>query len=114
MRISDWSSDVCSSDLAGTEIHVAPAHLLEHAIALIARGIPVLANPVTPDQVLERIGGAPLYANAERAVARNGMRKVVFVGDGDRYGVVWGKSVSVRVGHGGRRNHKKKKKGTSN
>src|SRR3546814_5488215 len=33
MRISDWSSDVCSSDLAGAGVHVQRDLALEHQVA---------------------------------------------------------------------------------
>src|SRR3546814_12167345 len=101
MRISDWSSDVCSSDLA-------PAGFVGdgHGSAPDPRRIAA--------QGWRRSGGLHL------AVAQPGhrMRKALhqrFVvgGDdhgGDRKSVVEGKSVSVRVDLGGRRIIKKKQK----
>src|SRR3546814_12718571 len=84
MRISDWSSDVCSSDLrrfrqravAGAEIVEAERHAL----------------------ILE--------AGDDRADQRRILEQRAF---GDRKSVVLGKSVSVRVDLGGRRFSKKKK-----
>src|SRR3546814_12488490 len=99
MRISDWSSDVCSSDLVGQVADV--------------EGLPgaVLRVGVAP-------AGGEHLADGERGVvaARRGevvaARVPVGVGhgeiDGDRKSVVKGKSVSVRVDLGGRRIIKKK------
>src|SRR3546814_16947649 len=86
MRISDWSSDVCSSDLR---------HLFDRRVE---PGAPFL------DMTIEvRFDGErqrPLLAKR----VEGGLRDEV-----DRKSVVKGKSVSVRVDLGGRRINKKKK-----
>src|SRR3546814_13645411 len=96
MRISDWSSDVCSSDLfeAGIDLDCvfigeARAGLLK----LIADTVHehFLADPGTAT------GVAPGWHHRRRI-------------EGDRKSVVSGKSVSVRVDLGGRRIIKKKNK----
>src|SRR3546814_19911671 len=87
MRISDWSSDVCSSDLHhGLQRRAHPGEVGE---AVAARshddGVVVMAE-----------GGQKVAGGSH--------------GDGeDRKSVVSGKSVSVRVDLGGRRLIKKKK-----
>src|SRR3546814_13232258 len=84
MRISDWSSDVCSSDLRGRGG-------LRRALFLYAVG--------------PRGRGAGARRGRRRRARRDdgpGLRK-------DRKSVVEGKSVSVRVDLGGRRIIKKKK-----
>src|SRR3546814_16154326 len=90
MRISDWSSDVCSSDLAAAVAHGAQdqevADRLRHADAH-GDGLRVLpAGRV----LLARLPGA------HHRRATGGL-------DGDRKRVAWGKSVAVRVESGGRR-----------
>src|SRR3546814_19717886 len=105
MRISDWSSDVCSSDLA------AGVELLGRRAARHDRG----AYPRDPvglcRQYLQRLGFparqvlAGLSAGNDRPAGASAQR----CGRGDRKSVVSGKSVSVRVDLGGRRSIKKKK-----
>src|SRR3546814_19821374 len=102
MRISDWSSDVCSSDLIHTAIGVTHEHgralvdeqagqfrgFLEGAAAVVAQ-----VDDDTVDFLLLQLGQQFLH------IAR-----------GDRKRVVSGKSVSVRVDIGGSRIIKKKNK----
>src|SRR3546814_20906290 len=83
MRISDWSSDVCSSDLQ-TDAAALAAHRIEDAFAaeiLHALHQVVLGDPVAVGNFLD------------------GRARVAL----DRTRVVSGKSVSVRVDLGGRR-----------
>src|SRR3546814_15781988 len=107
MRISDWSSDVCSSDLHGPEGRgqKADGRRGRSRHAGLSGGGPVprasaarggrhrLSRPHQGGGWRRRQGHAPGGRGA-------GFR--------DRKSVVWGKSVSVRVALGGRRNHKKK------
>src|SRR3546814_20108997 len=105
MRISDWSSDVCSSDL----------HLGDHCVG---GGLHVLACHVHPAADLVR------HANADEIFARasSGNRAGTIVGIGsrandrriDRKSVVEGKRVSVRVALVGLRSSNKKKLKTRN
>src|SRR3546814_12508768 len=85
MRISDWSSDVCSSDLIGVLSRV-----------LLFRVPPGRATD-DPDD-----GPTPLTALINPVLEALGDERVV------RKSVVLGKSVSVRVDLGGRRLIKKK------
>src|SRR3546814_19975181 len=105
MRISDWSSDVCSSDLA-----VAPAgqvvqrpgnHLL--ARARLAENQHIGLGPGQR---------ADLFAQAQHrlGLSEQARRQLLPV---DRKSVVEGKSVSVRVVLGGSRLIQKKKKYTN-
>src|SRR3546814_16170612 len=93
MRISDWSSDVCSSDLQpqgfpqrGREIR--PPHAGEQR---------------WPQPVLDQLRENP--RSHRKADVQPGRGSAA----GDRKSVVKGKSVSVRVDLGGRRIIKKKK-----
>src|SRR3546814_14254116 len=100
MRISDWSSDVCASDLS----------LLRHAFFEAAEA-----------QAVDDEGGDRGRDRPEREVQRLDDIAIAFEhalhqqdrADGeeavlaDRKSVVEGKSVSVRVDHGGRRIIKK-------
>src|SRR3546814_13460286 len=134
MRISDWSSDVCSSDLvvaddrqvdqkaehAGAE-EVPEAHrhqeierpLIRHAFALT---LLIAFRLCGTDEVpgVERQQGQR-YDFQRRKQRGNGQIHLglsveVPVVTGDRKSVVEGKSVSVRVDLGGRRSIKKKKR----
>src|SRR3546814_19151407 len=85
MRISDWSSDVCSSDLND-------GRALLHA----ARGVYRRGQARRTDR--SRVSR---LADHGRGIRR--------AGKGDRKRVASGKSVSVRVDNGGRRSITKKK-----
>src|SRR3546814_16716987 len=95
MRISDWSSDVCSSDLWVPYDGIADVRLEVRGEA-------------------HRLGGA--VEEGVNAVAGDVLDPAAIVGDQfakvtervDRQSVVSGKSVSVRVDLGGRRIIKKK------
>src|SRR3546814_12628373 len=114
MRISDWSSDVCSSDLPGV------------AICPIWQGRAGKASASLPEpfqasrQIGDEVGGV-FYADVQTdewplgfpglcgtVILRIDRQSEAFISD--RKSVVSGKSVSVRVDLGGRRVIKKKKK----
>src|SRR3546814_13958712 len=99
MRISDWSSDVCSSDLAaglrrrrGLQRRGGRAVRAGHGYRPCGRG---------------NAGGQGDAALGPSAQPRRDRRDRL--DRGDRKSVVYGKSVSVRVDLGGRRIIKKKK-----
>src|SRR3546814_15815392 len=85
MRISDWSSDVCSSDLRGN-------HSMR--VWIDADACPKAAKELVVKFALKRRFEVVLVAGQPQI---------------DRKSVVSGKSVSVRVDLGGRRIIKKKK-----
>src|SRR3546814_15698951 len=95
MRISDWSSDVCSSDLA--------TRALRNEATAAARA----ARTVNDRRA--GLNQAP-SAIATRNYAAAMERARVAAGNLDRKSVVSGKSVTVRVELGGRRIITKKKK----
>src|SRR3546814_11829942 len=96
MRISDWSSDVCSSDLYSPNTYTfTKGQASTTATPTYSGGSPTscTASPALPtglniDATTCTISGTPT----------------------ERKGVVQGKSVSGRVDLGGRRTHKKNKK----
>src|SRR3546814_17178911 len=92
MRISDWSSDVCSSDLA--------AHAGEIAQLGLAQ--------------LDAMRRLDILANQPLQIAREPRPGSIGAVALDRKSVVSGKSVSVRVDLGGRRILKKKNKAHTN
>src|SRR3546814_15862096 len=102
MRISDWSSDVCSSDLQQRQdVLLALVRLGEH------RG-----RCLRQDLRLGEVGRLGREVRILDAAARIGQvrgvrRQVVDHRGQDRKSVVEGKSVSVRVDLGGRRIIKK-------
>src|SRR3546814_16863560 len=89
MRISDWSSDVCSSDLPH-------AHRCRLAKSIGARAILLAAD--TDEQDYEGIDTHDIARLADRASRLDAFQAYP---DGKR--VVSGKSVAVRVDLGGRR-----------
>src|SRR3546814_15998963 len=98
MRISDWSSDVCSSDL-GREADTVGAHPALDDLLDPGEGSTTDEQDVRGvdlDELLVGVLAAPLGRD------RSG-------GALDRQSVVSGKSVSVRVDFGGRRIIKKTK-----
>src|SRR3546814_12364895 len=100
MRISDWSSDVCSSDLGG------------RAIGARGRGCGRTQHPRAVRTCRRVVTSVALQGGgrAARQCLRVG-RRAPAVGFGeDRKSVVEGKSGSVRVDLGGRRCIKQKNK----
>src|SRR3546814_7262929 len=93
MRISDWSSDVCSSDLTQMEapVEVTGRHRPRGAVDVPGRGH---VSQATVDVIGGHRGSA--------------------YGSSDRRSGVSGKSVSVRVDLGGRRRISTKKTHTNN
>src|SRR3546814_11773577 len=104
MRISDWSSDVCSSDFTG-DYRIAVRWDLS-GLPAGARAATTYADgdftlPAGPIARLDRTLFMAGVINEAPHEERGGFK--------DRKSVVSGKSVSVRVGLGGRRIIKKKK-----
>src|SRR3546814_11494607 len=110
MRISDWSSDVCSSDLS-----VPPEEIRRiNAVMTMVGGQVVygeedfadLAPPLPPASH----SWAPVVAFASPGMRTASVQPSVQHARScqDRKSVVWGKRVSVRVDLGGRRFIKKK------
>src|SRR3546814_14929459 len=99
MRISDWSSDVCSSDLL--EHHDARALAHHEAVATL-----VIGTRGTLGHVVVARGQCAAGSKSGDADAADG--RLSAAGE-DRKGGVEGTGVSVRVGLGGRRFIKKKR-----
>src|SRR3546814_13892352 len=110
MRISDWSSDVCSSDLIRKAALSGPPPHREKGDRGADRRFLYL-QPVVP---LDHLQGAVPRREPRRILSRPHEQAVRKPGrnlsPADRKSVVEGKSVSVRVDLGGRRIIKKKKK----
>src|SRR3546814_12887971 len=104
MRISDWSSDVCSSDLPTQK----PEALLYRTILAATQPGEVILDPFfgsgTTGAVARRLGRRCIGIERDPDYARIAEERIA-----DRKSVGLGKSVSVRVDLGGRRMHKKKK-----
>src|SRR3546814_13974363 len=108
MLISDWSSDVCSSDLqmvvlSGFAPFGAPAprhaEVEDHMIVAIGRDDAIFG---AARQRRHRRAGQPLREIGGKGPAQVGA-------EGGRKGGGWGRSVSGRVDVGGRRINKKKR-----
>src|SRR3546814_12158897 len=104
MRISDWSSDVCSSDLEA--VHVTRLALGQGLVGTIAEDVDVLNLAELAIFDRRNLYDPAVVEEAGLAYYGIGRGRSLQV---DRKSVVWGKSVSVRVDLGGRRIIKKKK-----
>src|SRR3546814_15110223 len=108
MRISDWSSDVCSSDLSRPAVEQRAAQIGGDGI--VGEGTMRPCVDVDPRR-RGRVHRAGAHdARRHASVGRIGDRRPTddrALGD-DRKSVEWGKRVSVRVDLGGRRIIKKK------
>src|SRR3546814_2170869 len=87
MRISDWSSDVCSSDLQGDKEAKAGASVLGQALELLRAGKP--ARLTQPNDVEEE----RLFAQAQLLTAK----PVLYVCNVDEGGAAEGNEHSARV-----------------
>src|SRR3546814_19483549 len=108
MRISDWSSDVCSSDLpqpdrdlAREQRCLATDHLAEEEHA--HQGCDNFGDE--NHRIADQAARVELANGLDHGAAENG---AIEQRNGDRKSVVLGKSVSVRVDLGGRSLLKKK------
>src|SRR3546814_16901877 len=119
MRISDWSSDVCSSDLYANDTAIGA---LVIAFAILAPMMPGMSHEgmmdpsdvppgwtYSPSTYLQRLPIIALGAVGFFIARWLAAYQLGHVDEVDRKSGVWGKSVSVRVDLGGRRLLKKKK-----
>src|SRR3546814_11828644 len=97
MRISDWSSDVCSSDLHRIDRHQRRRPLTD------ARQVIDITRRALGSQRQQALA---LLLPPRWIARRSGFGELA---PADRKSDVWGKSVSVRLDLGGRRIIKKKK-----
>src|SRR3546814_12293915 len=112
MRMSDWRSDVCASDLCGRSTTRTTMQLLSlvrtdttskwFATSLrpdpLPGELPVRGRPAAGPP--ERIAPKPRHVAKAGTGSRSGRK--VMRGALERKGVVEGKRVTVRVGNGGR------------
>src|SRR3546814_18127502 len=119
MRISDWSSDVCSSDLVGAATSGAELAILSaqsgHETTLVGRDvgeIPFRIDGFLGRALLVRLVlriGFHRVLTVRTPIGRRARPKVLSQG-AERTSVVEGKRVAVGVSLGGRRLLKKKRK----
>src|SRR3546814_20038981 len=109
MRISDWSSDVCSSDLLGLDEAALARHIAwDIGIAEVTRH---LARRLDAPAVLSRF--SRLIVDPNRQLDNPTLIPEISDGTVDRKSVVEGKSVTVRVDIGVRGIFKKTTKKTT-
>src|SRR3546814_18413068 len=107
MRISDWSSDVCSSDLNHrSDGFLSGRGRLPNACAFV--GVSLRRHALC--KVRRSSAASKCRACRKTAASKTVMRRISGQAESpqDRKSVVWGKSVSVGVDLGGRRIIKKK------
>src|SRR3546814_17989374 len=112
MRISDWSSDVCSSDLADESGMLLIAGHRADALADTAGDTPLFVydSAMLAARAGEWRAAMPDAVQLHYAMKANPFAPLLaFMAGVDRESVVSGKSVSVSVVLGGRRLIKKKK-----
>src|SRR3546814_17757447 len=107
MRISDWSSDVCSSDLNFKSLAIDQDGFVSVTFdnGNVKKFYQIPMVKFRDPTELDRVNG-----NAFVETPGSGAAVLVQSGSRDRKSVVSGKSVSVRVDLGGRRISKKKNK----
>src|SRR3546814_14339874 len=107
MRISDWSSDVCSSDLRRHSVsRREPANVLSYALKRLVTVVPTLLVIITVAFFMMRLApGGPF--DSDRALPPEIEKNIKAAYDRSEERRV-GKNVSVRVDLGGRRIMKKK------
>src|SRR3546814_16732762 len=115
MRISDWSSDVCSSDLICPGAHVDLSGTLCH----LTRNPPnqdwlyfmpddAMKDEIESRSLIEMTTSVVAAYLSNNNVASGQIAEVIHTVHGDRKSVGEGKCVSVRVDLGGRRLIQKK------
>src|SRR3546814_15701694 len=110
MRISDWSSDVCSSDLKLRYLMVVALLPVFAACSKPDKTEPTESTPV-PAEVVASVTPASV---PDASVSDSVRTEAMPAEPSDRKSVVEGKSVSVRVELGGRGIITKKKKNIYN
>src|SRR3546814_11052475 len=111
MRISDWSSDVCSSDLKVIDFIIDLAKVSEREVT--ADALREEEEKAAAAEEPKKAAKKPAKkATKSKAKAKDAGDDAAAGGE-DRKSVGWGKRVAVRVDLGGRRNFKKKKKKTT-
>src|SRR3546814_15966557 len=112
MRISDWSSDVCSSDLLGSTgdhvLHIVSVTRAVNMRVVTDIGVVLYVSGVDGDTASLLFRRAIDLVEVDTSGAENFGAHASQSGR-DRKSVVSGKSVSVRVDTGGSRINKKKK-----
>src|SRR3546814_13118106 len=114
MRISDWSSDVCASDVPAGAVRLAHARRIDvqqRSDPRDPRGHVVAAGPVLGEPVVAEIDEAEAGQGVRTHVATRGERRFMTASVAwlalypglARKSVVWGQVVGVRVDSGGPR-----------
>src|SRR3546814_18883650 len=102
MRISDWSSDVCSSDLGSEQDSEILSPLFGSGF-----GLREGAEPPPPGERQRRIHLVQIGSGVLAQLGRYAIGRARPPDPADRKSVVWGKGGSVRVDRGGGRLVKK-------
>src|SRR3546814_14849910 len=111
MRISDWSSDVCSSDLTLTtfRIRFRMGKRSNNSISPTPTSMIISVKPMPTPSACGTVRRRPKLAPDAISIILFGPGVIEVANATDRKSVVEGKRVSVRVVLGGSRHIKKKK-----
>src|SRR3546814_15402629 len=101
MRISDWSSDVCSSDLAGASMGSTGAGICGLNVSLVAAVAAATIAERCRVTGFERDSWTISTPNGTLRTAQKQKSTSQDNADQDRKSVVYEKSVTVRVSSGG-------------
>src|SRR3546814_15317501 len=118
MRISDWSSDVCSSDLLGARVSLLEMHRVlgrddPEIVAFARRQLAADGVEIHEGIAISRVardGNAIAVTLETDGMTTTLTGSHLLVAAGARKCVVWGKRVSVRLALGGGRIIKQKNK----
>src|SRR3546814_12104214 len=111
MRISDWSSDVCSSDLLSLRVPQARPQApgnrrVPGTAGRLRPGARTASRRATSDSTLDtplrKLPGGRVWGESLRGCDRAPIAGARGPARAEREGVVWGKSVSGRGVYGGR------------
>src|SRR3546814_1328858 len=97
MRISDWSSDVCSSDLRGYTAYRPNTVLLDNALASMGAGLPsaMMSAMLYPERKVMAIcgdGGFMMNSQEMETAVRLGLNLTVLILNDNSYGMKIGRA----------------------
>src|SRR3546814_16228762 len=96
MRISDWSSDVCSSDLSNAELRAYTRESNERTTAQMSATEQAQADAKSISPIMGDYVGGDITSAPNRDFVRKFMRDVVARSEERRVGHEWGSTCRTR------------------